>query len=442
MAWKAIFLISALMANPSLALPRANLSPRAERTASTLPVASSQPSSSLLEKLQDPKIEVVNMGSISEAEIEKLSSDAGLLSKRQSNSSDAQGAFADIPTLYGDFESDGERFSVDGPFSSIEFFVGDKAVRGLVLKNLDGNETRIGTAENSKNAKRPGSFEFDEDEVVTDCRIIWKKHFFGGDKYITGFQFGTNKKNQYNATSKSGGREIEEKVVGSGYPVRFHGILKKINQEPDATTAIVALGVEYLDEVRSIEMVTADYEGFEDGVQSIPSDGGKNLILGTQILDNRNSTINQTFHLTNTKAVAKTYAFTFSISFMTGATVTLGAKFQTPFVKITEATAEVSARWELTVTASTTLTYSETISQGTVFMLTCPALKFCEGKSVFQTYDLEVPFNGVFQATTRRGDKFGWNRKGVYKSSDVSNMKLQVNVYDGPPTANVGTRRI
>ncbi|KAK6539727.1 hypothetical protein TWF694_009928 [Orbilia ellipsospora] len=408
------------MAAPSFSLPQINNFLRA-----TTPTASSPASpapSSLLEKLQSPKIEIVNMGTTSEAEIKELSNST--LWNRQDTDPDAQGPFADIPEIYGDAESDGEKFSVDGPFSSIEAFVGDNALRGLLFKDT----------ENSKNAKRTGSFEFDSDEVVTDCRIIWKKHFFSDDKYVTGFQFGTNKSNKYNVTSKSSGGETVNKVVGSGYPVRFHGILKKVDQEPDVPAAIVALGIEFLDRLRSIEMVSADYSGFKDGVQSIPDGSGTSTILGTQILDNRNSTINQTFQLTNSKAVAKSYAFTFAIAYMIGATVTLSAELPVPV--IADASASIALQWQLTFTASTTLTHTETVTQGTVFNLSCPAQRFCEGKSVFQTYELDAPFVGLFRATTRRGDTFTWNRRGIFKSSDVSDVKLQVNVYYGPSAAN------
>ncbi|KAK6356512.1 hypothetical protein TWF718_000871 [Orbilia javanica] len=433
MPWKTTIILTALMAVPCIALPK---------PATVPPVPVPQPSlpGSLSEKLQQPEIKIVNMGVITETEIQKLSSESRQILRRQDNSSnsDAQGPFADIPQLYGDTKADGERFSIDGPFSYIEAFVGDKALRGLVLKDLDGKKTIIGTAENSKNAKRPGSFEFGEEEVVTDFAIAWKEHFFSRDKYVTGFHFGTNKDHKYNATSKSGGDKAIEKFVGSGYPVRFHGIVKKLSKEKDTASAIVALGVEFLDELRSIDMVSADYAGFEGGISAIPDDGGKSLIMGTQILDNRNSTINQTFQLTNSRAVTKSFAFTFSVAYMAGASITLGTKLAVPL--ITEATASATVQWSLSVTSSTTLSYSETISQGTFFALTCPALKFCQGRSVFQTYDIEVPFDGQFQATTRRGDKFGWNRKGVYKSSDVSNMKLQVSVWDAPPTGTVGKR--
>ncbi|KAK6531479.1 hypothetical protein TWF281_008284 [Arthrobotrys megalospora] len=438
MVWKATIILTALMATPSLALPRFSALPRVD-AASSSPIISGLPlPGSLSEKIKEPEIEIVNMGAITETQIEELSSESGRILKRQNNSSDSQGPFAEIPQLYGDIKADGERFSVDGPFSSIEAFVGDKALRGLILKDLDGKETIIGTAENSKSAKRPGSFEFGDEEVVTDFTIAWKEHFFSRDKYVTGFHFGTNKENKYNVTSKSGGDESVEKFVGSGYPIRFHGITKKLGKEKDAASSIVAVGIEFLDELRSIDMVSADYAGFKGGVSAIPDDGGKSLILGTQILDNRNSTINQTFQLTNSKAIAKSFAFTFSTAFMAGASVTLGTKLAVPL--ITEATASATVQWQLTVTASTTLTYTETITQGTFFTLTCPALKFCQGRSVFQTYDIEVPFDGQFQATTRRGDKFGWNRKGVYKSSDVSNMKLQVNVWDAPPAGTVSRR--
>ncbi|RVD84401.1 uncharacterized protein DFL_006151 [Arthrobotrys flagrans] len=434
MAWKTILIFTALMAVPCIALPK-------PVTALSAPAISESPlPGSLSERLQQPEIEIVNMGVITEAQIQRLSSESGQILKRQDNSSnsDAQGPFADVPQLYGDTKADGEKFSIDGPFSYIEAFVGDKALRGLILKNLDGKETVIGTTENFKSAKRPGSFEFGDEEIVTDCTIAWKEHFFSRDKYVTGFHFGTNKGHKYNATSKSGGDESVEKSVGSGYPVRFHGIVKKISKEKNAASAIVALGIEFLDELRSIDMVSADYAGFEGGVSAIPDDGGKSLIIGTQILDNRNSTIDQTFQLTTSRAVTKSFAFTFSITFMAGASITLGTKLAVPLV--TEATASATVQWSLSVTSSTTLSYSETISQGTFFTLTCPALKFCQGRSVFQTYDIEVPFDGQFQATTRRGDKFAWNRKGVYKSSDVSNMKLQVNVWDAPPVGTVGKR--
>ncbi|KAK6495416.1 hypothetical protein TWF481_003440 [Arthrobotrys musiformis] len=428
MAWKTSFIFTALIAVPCIALPK----PVAVTSA---PIISESPiPDTLSEKFQHPEVEIVNKGVITEAEIQKLASEPSEILKRQDNStldSDAQGPFADVPQLYGDVKANGEKFSVDGPFSYIEAFVGDKALRGLILKNLDGKETIIGTVENSKSAKRPGSFEFRDEEVVTDCTIAWKEHFFSRDKYVTGFHFGTNKDHTYNATSKSGGDESVEKFVGSGYPVRFHGIVKKLSKEKNAASSIVALGIEFLDELRSIDMVSADYAGFEGGISAIPDDGGKSLILGTQILDNRNSTINQTFQLTNGRAVTKSFAFTFSVGYMAGASITLGTKLAVPL--ITEATASATVQWQLSVTSSTTLSYSETISQGTFFALTCPALKFCQGRSVFQTYDLEAKFDGQFQATTRRGDKFAWNRKGVYKSSDVSNMKLQVNVWDAPP---------
>ncbi|KAF3932315.1 hypothetical protein ABW19_dt0207795 [Dactylella cylindrospora] len=430
MAWKAALIFAALMASPSFALPQrhSNVSPAAP---SETPAVGS-----LISKIQDPEVEVFDLGPITDAEIEELTKG---ITKRADNgtSSDSQGAFADIPQLFGDVEAeDGQEFIVDGPFSSIEAFVGDRALRGLILKDLDGNETIVGTVTNSKNAKRPGSFEFDDEEVVSDCTIEWKEHFWSGDKYVSGFHFGTNKGHKYNATSKSGGDEAVQREVGSGYPIRFHGILKKIDQESDSANAIVALGIEFLDDIRSIQMVSAEYTGFTDGVASIPDDGGKSVIAGTQILDNRNSSISQTFHLTNSKAISKQYMFTFSVSIMAGASVTLGGKLQIPFV--TEGTASTTIQWALTVTATATLSHTETITTGGIFVLTCPAQKFCQGQSVFQTYELEVPFSGQFQATTRRGDKWGWNRKGIFKTSDVSNMKLQVNQYDNPPTKNVG----
>ncbi|EGX53615.1 hypothetical protein AOL_s00006g73 [Orbilia oligospora ATCC 24927] len=434
MALKAAIFFAALMAAPCIALPKPITTPSVP-SISDLPLPGS-----LSEKLQQPEIEIIKMGVITETQIQRISSESRHFLKRQDNSSnsDAQGPFADLPQLHGDTKASGEKFSVDGPFSYIEAFVGDKALRGLILKNLDGKETVIGTVENSKSAKRPGSFEFGDEEIVTDCTIDWKEHFFSREKYVTGFHFGTNKDHRYNATSKSGGDESVAKFVGSGYPVRFHGIVKNLNKEKNAASAIVALGIEFLDELRSIDMVSADYAGFEGGVSAIPDDGGKSLIMGTQILDNRNSTINQTFQLTNSRAVTKSFAFTFSVAYMAGASITLGTKLAVPL--ITEATVSATVQWSLSVTSSTTLSYSETISQGTFFALTCPALKFCQGRSVFQTYDIEVPFDGQFQATTRRGDKFAWNRKGVYKSSDVSNMKLQVNVWDAPPVGTVGKR--
>lgn len=142
MTWKEAFLFLALLVAPSTSLPQGALKPVSNAVRETPPKLPG----SIFDKIKNPDVEVVDMGAIIEAESQDTEN---FVVKRASNSSDAQGPFAEVPRVYGDSgkgSSTDEEFLIDGPFSSIEAFVGEKALRGLILTDLDGNQKKIGTA--------------------------------------------------------------------------------------------------------------------------------------------------------------------------------------------------------------------------------------------------------------------------------------------------------
>lgn len=225
-------------------------------------------------------------------------------------------------------------FSINGPFTTIHAFLGSSNVRGILATSFTGNTTEMHAGDTVSDA---GEFTFKDNERITKLSVA----FADGDPAVGGFTFETDAGNKYEAlaqkfTDGTITPVYQDLDVGSGIIARFTGTQCE-------TGIFGSFGIDFLDELDSISITNMDYSGFTDNI--MPSGPGTQMSVGSQVLDNRNSSEKQTITLTTTDAVTAQRTVTTQIRAQVGGSVSIEAEAGVPLISSGKTTAE--ANWQI-----------------------------------------------------------------------------------------------
>lgn len=268
----------------------------------------------------------------------KRSSGNSQLAARQTATDGALLTFIDGETLPGTGATGCEDFVIDGPFTSIHALMGSSNVRHVTATNYGGETTEIGNTDAVVDA---GEFTFGDNERITKFSV----GRMGTSSAVSAFTFETDAGNTYSALSGlvndgTNPATYEDLEVGSGILARFTGTYCQ-------TGIMGSFGVDFLDELDSISISDIDYSGFTSNV--MPTGDGTQMSIGSQILDNRNSSAQQTITLTTTDAITRQSTVITQIRAQVGGSVSVEAGAGIPL--IAEGSVTTEANWQIEATS-------------------------------------------------------------------------------------------
>lgn len=336
MAPKTIFLCAAMLLQSVLAVPAFPKvqvpAPMLRRTNYTVdPAHNITPTITEIGELSEQELEDL----INEIEdgVSNLFSRTEVLQPRETGTEGALLTFISGPVLPGANQGC-EDFELNGPFTSIHPLMGSSNLRGITATSFTGNTTEIKASETFTD---PKEYKFSNNERITKFSIATT-----GTDEVAGFTFETDAGNKYESlsdriTSGEVPPTYQDLAVGSGILARIRGV-------NCASKGIFgSFGVDFLDELDSISISNIDYSGFTDNI--MPAGSATQLSVGSQILDNRNSSEKQTITLTTTDAVTAQRTITTQIRAMVGGSVSVEAEVGVPLISSGKTTA--TADWQI-----------------------------------------------------------------------------------------------
>lgn len=345
-----------------------------------------------------------------------------LVSKRQAPAKiqGADGAlltFIDGERLPGTNATGCKDFELKGPFTKLHFYMGSNNIRGVTVTSIDGVVTTVGNIKTFE--VDAGSITLAPNERITKFNVGRTPN----QKGIRGFNFETDANQKYEAISglQKAGTDApvyEALNVGEGILGRMQG-----------TACDVIMGsfsFDILDKLDSIAITDIDYSGFTNNI--MPAHKGTPMSVGSQILDNRNSSAEQTISLVTNDAVTKTTAITTQMRYMIGNSVSVEAGAKLPFLASGKVSTTVD--WQVERTHAKQETEGHVTTKSGTFALTCPAGKFCTAQAFFTQFKLDVKISAVFTAVSQTGGKFNWTQSGTYKGADSMAMQFNVTEVD------------
>lgn len=270
------------------------------------------------------------------SELDKRSSEPNPLASRQTGTG-TDGAlltFLEGEKLPGTNATGCEDFEINGPFTSLHFLMGTSNVRHISTTSFGGETTDVG---NTDGIVDSGEFKFADNERITSFSIGRT----GGTHDVDSFKFETDAGNTYESLSglaKDGTNTPvwEDLAVGSGILARFRGTYCSVG-------IMGSFGVDFLDELNSISISNIDYSGFTDNI--MPTGAGTQMSVGSQILDNRNSSEKQTITLTTTDAITRQTTIVTQVRAQVGGSVSVEAGAGIPLLAEGKVTTE--ANWQI-----------------------------------------------------------------------------------------------
>lgn len=264
----------------------------------------------------------------------KRSSQTSPLAPRTTGVDGALLTFIDGTQLPGSADSRCEAFVINGPFTSIHAIMGSSNVRRIMATSYTGNSSDIGNTETIVDA---GEFKFTDNERITKFSVGRTDGYAG----VAAFKFETDAGNTYSALSDSVNRGTspavyEDLAVGSGIIARFTGTYCSYG-------VMGSFGVDFLDVLDSISISNIDYSGFTNNI--MPTGAGTQMSVGSQILDNRNSSEKQTITLQTTDTITRQTTITTQVRALVGGSVSVEAGAGIPFVTSGKVTTE--ANWQI-----------------------------------------------------------------------------------------------
>jgi hypothetical protein len=218
-----------------------------------------------------------------------------------------------------------------------------------------------------------------------------------------------------------------ESVEGVSVPVGS-GILGRVRVEACSVGIISMMAFDFIDDIESVSVVNIDYSGFTDNV--LPSGPGQTVTLGSQVIDNRNSSIEQSTTLTTTAAVNRQHSLTTNFGWDFGNSVTISGSAGIPF--LTQGSVSTTANWGISGGTNEQELEGETITNAGTVNLKCPARKFCVGSSFFTMFKLDVDIVATMEAKSKSGGKFTWTQAGRYEGADSLALQLRIDEADAP----------
>ena len=204
-------------------------------------------------------------------------------------------------------------------------------MRGFIVTDSSSNTTNItGLAGTSA-----GQFAFNSNERIKEFNV------FVSDVQFLGFNFTTDAGRSYNALTSIGQLNVATNPavsvnVGSGIIGRIRGGL--------CSNGIVAnVGSDFIDNLSSIGISNISYSGFTNNIA--PSGPGTTLSVGSEILDNRNSSVQQTISIQTTDAVTTQHSVTVSQNWQVGNSISIESGADIPFITSGKVSTEVN--WQI-----------------------------------------------------------------------------------------------
>ncbi|KAM0280755.1 hypothetical protein ACHAQH_003925 [Verticillium albo-atrum] len=305
--------------------------------------------------------------------------------------------------------------TIDGPIQTVNFFMGSSNVRSLSVTSINGETTNIdSTIEKGDDA---GKFVFGFNERITEFFV------FPTNRQFTGFNFTTSQGRTYSAMSSV----VSQSVTPVKVPVGS-GILGRIRGVSCPVGFFAKMGFDFVDDIQSVSVVNIDYSGFTDNV--LPSGPGQTVTVGSQIIDNRNSSVEQSTTITTTAAVNKQHSLTTNFGWDFGNSVTISGGAGIPF--LTQGSVSTTANWGISGSTNEQELEGETLTNAGTVNLKCPARKFCVGSSFFTMFKLDVEIVATLEAKSKSGEKYTWTQKGEYEGADSLALQLRVDEADAP----------
>lgn len=350
MAPKTLFLCAAMLLQSVLAVPAF---PKVE-----VPAPMLRRTNYTVDPAHNVTPTITEIGELSEQELEDLINEikegaSSLFSRTEALQARETGTEGALLTYIGGGILPGanqgcEDFVLNGPFTSIHPLMGSSNIRAITATSFTGNTTEIKASDEFND---PKEYKFANNERITKFSIATVEP----DVAVAGFTFETDAGNKYEALSQ---RILDgltpvytDLAVGSGILARIRGT------NCGAVNGVFgSFGVDFLDELDSISISNIDYSGFTDNI--MPAGSATQLSVGSQILDNRNSSEKQTITLTTTDAVTEQRTITTQIRAMVGGSVSVEASVGVPLISSGKTTA--TADWQieaLTVSLSSCYPY-------------------------------------------------------------------------------------
>lgn len=228
-------------------------------------------------------------------------------------------------------------FTLDGPFTSIHAAMGSSNVRGIKVVSASGNATEITAG--TETIVDPGLFTFESNERVAKFSIA---KLPGTADTVSGFSFETDAGRKYEALTSL---ITENKVtpewmnipVGAGIIARIRGT------NCEGLGVFGSFGVDLLDNLDSISITNIDYEGFTNSI--MPSGAGTQVTVGSQVVDNRNSSVQQTISLQTTDTITRQRTVTTQSHWQVGGSVGMEGKVGIPL--ISEGSVKTEFNWQV-----------------------------------------------------------------------------------------------
>ncbi|KAF4878076.1 hypothetical protein CGCSCA1_v002824 [Colletotrichum siamense] len=304
--------------------------------------------------------------------------------------------------------------TLNGPLQALQVFMGAANIRAMNITASGGNTTSI-TSKLDGNADA-GTFTFENNERIKEFWIMEQTGTF------LGFNFTTETGKTYSAMAQT----LRDPPPMTKVPVGS-GILGRIRVQWCDIGLIGHVGWDFIDDMQSVSISNLAYSGFTDNI--MPSGPGTTVTVGSQILDNRNSSTEQMITIMTMDAVTKSHTVSVANMWTVGGKVGVETEAGIPFIGKSKVSTEFN--WQVGKTATEEDTQSETLTKSSTVNLKCPAKKYCVGSSFYTSFKMDVDVTATFRAKTKTGKDFFWEQKGKYSGADSLALQLQVDEADG-----------
>lgn len=226
-------------------------------------------------------------------------------------------------------------FEVSGPFTTFQAFMGSSNFRAVTVTSISGNASEIRAGDTLVDG---GEFKFAQNERITKFSVGRVSPALSP----AAISFETDAGNTYSAASEITADNTvtwEELSVGSGVLARIRGA----NCDDAALGIIGSIGFDFIDTIDSVSISNIDYEGFTDNI--MPTGAGTQMSVGSQILDNRNSSEKQTITLITTDAITRQSTISTDLWIGTGGSVSVEGTAGIPLVGETKV--NTAANWNI-----------------------------------------------------------------------------------------------
>ncbi|KAL0933387.1 uncharacterized protein CTRU02_212350 [Colletotrichum truncatum] len=303
--------------------------------------------------------------------------------------------------------------TLNGPIQGLQVFMGAANLRAMNVTSSSGNTSSITTKlDNNKDA---GDFTFENNERIKEFWVLESQGNF------LGFNFTTANGKTYSAmaTTLRDPPPMVKVPIGSG-------ILSRIRVQYCDIGLIGHVGWDFLDDLQSVSISNLAYSGFTDNI--MPSGPGTTVTVGSQILDNRNSSTEQMITIQTIDAVTKSHTVSVNNQWTVGNKVSVETEAGIPFIGKSKVSTEFN--WQVGKTTTEEDSESETVTKSSTVNLKCPAKKYCVGSSFYTSFKMDVDVEATFRAKTKSGKDFFWVQKGKYSGADSLALQLQVDEAD------------